>query len=224
VHALAVPLLLMAAAAAALAARHAGLEDGRVLFGNACCWRPAYLLFIAGVGYYVRFFGGDWGGRCRWPGVCGLVMLVVLVLSGSMRARLRVFLGKNFFRYRYDYREEWLRFTAMLSTKSSGRRKWAAASCAAGRHAGVPGGRAVDEGARRRRYVQWPLEPAPRCRQRTSRTDSNAVPSCANADWIIDLDEYPHLPQRCLRPAGAAGWCTTDRGLGWSCRCGWPTT
>ena len=39
--------------------------------------------------------------------------------SGALRARLRVFLGKNFFSYRYDYREEWLAFTAMLASNSS---------------------------------------------------------------------------------------------------------
>ena len=34
-----------------------------------------------------------------------------------MRARLRVLIGKNFFSYRYDYREEWLRFTNTLSAQ-----------------------------------------------------------------------------------------------------------
>ena len=36
-----------------------------------------------------------------------------------MRAKLRIFLGKHFFRYRYDYREEWLKFTRALSAQSS---------------------------------------------------------------------------------------------------------
>jgi putative PEP-CTERM system histidine kinase len=36
-----------------------------------------------------------------------------------MRARLRVFVSKNFFAYRYDYREQWLRFTTMLSAPAS---------------------------------------------------------------------------------------------------------
>ena len=79
-----------------------------------------YLLFIAAVGYYVRFFGGTWGGALQVALLfAALVLLLVLVFSGAMRARLRVFLGKNFFSYRYDYRLEWLRFTAMLSTKSA---------------------------------------------------------------------------------------------------------
>lgn len=77
-----------------------------------------YLVFVSGVGYYVRYFGGEWG-RALQLGLVflALVVLMVLALSGSMRALWRVFLGKHFFRYRYDYREEWLRFTR------SGRRR-----------------------------------------------------------------------------------------------------
>ena len=36
-----------------------------------------------------------------------------------MRAKLRVLVGKHFFSYRYDYREEWLRFTQTLSAQDS---------------------------------------------------------------------------------------------------------
>ena len=80
----------------------------------------AYLLFVAGVGYYVRAFGGDWGRALQLALLFGfLLVLGVLVLSGSMRAKLRVLLGKHFFRYRYDYREEWLRFTQTLATENS---------------------------------------------------------------------------------------------------------
>jgi putative PEP-CTERM system histidine kinase len=78
-----------------------------------------YLMFVSAAGYYVRYVGGSWGGALQVSLVfAGLVLLSVILLSGGMRARLRVFLGKNFFHYRYDYRVEWLRFTAMLSTKS----------------------------------------------------------------------------------------------------------
>ena len=79
-----------------------------------------YLIFISSVGYYVRYFGGEWG-RALQLGLVffALVILVVLGLSGSVRAKLRVFLGKHFFRYRFDYREEWLKFTRTLSVKNS---------------------------------------------------------------------------------------------------------
>ena len=42
---------------------------------------------------------------------------VVILTSGSVRARLRVFLSKHFFRYSFDYRQEWLRFTGTLSAE-----------------------------------------------------------------------------------------------------------
>jgi len=79
-----------------------------------------YLLFISGVGYYVRYFGGEWG-RALQLGVVvlALIVLMILAMSGSVRASLRVFLGKHFFRYRYDYREEWLKFTHTLSDRNS---------------------------------------------------------------------------------------------------------
>jgi putative PEP-CTERM system histidine kinase len=79
-----------------------------------------YLLFMAGIGYYVRYFGGDWG-RALQLGMffAGLMGLGFLVVSGSMRAKLRVLVGKHFFSYRYDYREEWLKFTQTLSAQDS---------------------------------------------------------------------------------------------------------
>lgn len=80
----------------------------------------AYLIFISAVGYYVRYFGGEWG-RALQVGVVfsALIALMVLALSGSFRAKLRVLVGKHFFRYRYDYREEWLKFTQTLSSNNA---------------------------------------------------------------------------------------------------------
>ncbi|HQU80567.1 MAG TPA: PEP-CTERM system histidine kinase PrsK [Azonexus sp.] len=79
-----------------------------------------YLLFVAGVGYYVRYFGGDWGRALQVALLFASVLaLGILMFSGSMRAKLRVQVGKHFFSYRYDYREEWLRFTRTLSMQDS---------------------------------------------------------------------------------------------------------
>lgn len=80
----------------------------------------AYLIFISAVGYYVRYFGGEWG-RALQVGLVfsALIALMVLAVSGSFRAKLRVLVGKHFFRYRYDYREEWLKFTQTLSSNNA---------------------------------------------------------------------------------------------------------
>ena len=42
-------------------------------------------------------------------------LLASLLFSGRLRALLRVQLSKHFFSYRYDYREEWLKFTGALA-------------------------------------------------------------------------------------------------------------
>ena len=48
-----------------------------------------------------------------------LLLLMLLGLSGSIRSHIKVVIGKNFFRYRYDYREEWLKFTNALCSENS---------------------------------------------------------------------------------------------------------
>ncbi len=120
VHVVAVPLLLMASSRSTRWLAKVQVSKTAAFYSASLLLIGLYLLFIAGVGYYVRFFGGTWGGALQVALLfAALVLLTVLVLSGALRARLRVFLGKNFFSYRYDYRLEWLRFTAMLSTTST---------------------------------------------------------------------------------------------------------
>jgi len=80
-----------------------------------------YLLGMAAAGYYIRFFGGQWGTVFQVTFLFGaLILLLVVLFSGTARAWLKVFLSKHFFSYRYDYREEWLRFTRTLSEGEPG--------------------------------------------------------------------------------------------------------
>lgn len=80
-----------------------------------------YLLLVASAAYWVHLYGGDWAGTLKVALVfSSLLALVVLVLSGSMRSRLRVLINKHLFSYRYDYRQEWLKFTRLLGTSEPG--------------------------------------------------------------------------------------------------------
>ena len=75
-----------------------------------------YLLIMAVAGYYIRYFGGEWGTVLQIVFLFGAgVVLLALLFSGQLRARIRVMLGKHFFRHHYDYREQWLNFTRALS-------------------------------------------------------------------------------------------------------------
>lgn len=117
VHSAAVPLLFIASR------RHTNWLDklhvsrAAVFHSATLLLVGAYLLMISAVGYYVRYTGGEWGRALQLALVfVALIGLALLVFSGAMRSRLKVYISKNFFNYRYDYREEWLRFTATLSS------------------------------------------------------------------------------------------------------------
>lgn len=76
----------------------------------------AYLLVISFGGFLIVRFGGSWGGFAQTVFFAGaMLLLVVLLLSGTIRSWLRVFLSKHFFQNKYDYREEWLRLVSTLS-------------------------------------------------------------------------------------------------------------
>jgi putative PEP-CTERM system histidine kinase len=119
-HALIVPLLWWSVAGRREWITRVRISRTAAFHSATLLLAGVYLIFISAVGYYVRYFGGDWG-RALQVGLVFLasVGLMVLAMSGSMRARLRVTVGKHFFRYRYDYREEWLRFTQTLSDRES---------------------------------------------------------------------------------------------------------
>ncbi|MBT3068643.1 XrtA/PEP-CTERM system histidine kinase PrsK [Rhodoferax sp. U11-2br] len=120
VHALMMPLLLLSSTRRSDWIAKIQLSPKAAFHSATLLIAGVYLIFISGVGYYVRYFGGEWG-RALQLGlvVFALIVLMMLALSGTMRAKLKVFLGKHFFRYRYDYREEWLKFTRALSASSS---------------------------------------------------------------------------------------------------------
>lgn len=120
VHTLVVPLLLLSMARRNDWIAKVRLSPKAAFHSATLLMAGVYLIFISSVGYYVRYFGGEWGRALQLGLVMlGLIVLFVLAMSGTVRAKLRVLLGKHFFRYRYDYREEWLQFTRSLSERHS---------------------------------------------------------------------------------------------------------
>jgi len=120
IHALVVPLLAISTTRGRDWIGKIRLSQRAAFHSATLLLAGAYLLLVAGVGYYVRFFGGDWGSALQLAAIFfGLLSFFALAFSATMRAKLRVWLGKHFFSYRYDYREEWLRFTHTLSAQNS---------------------------------------------------------------------------------------------------------
>ena len=88
----------------------------QVVFYSATLIAVGFYLLLMGLGgYLIVRYGGTWGGFAQVIFLVGAgVVLLILLFSVTMRARLRVFLNKHFFHNKYDYREEWLRLVATL--------------------------------------------------------------------------------------------------------------
>ena len=188
VHAITVPLLLVASRRDAQWLARVQVSKTAAFYSASLLLIGVYLLFIAGAGYYVRFFGGSWGGALQVALLfIALVVLTVLVLSGALRARLRVFLGKNFFSYRYDYRLEWLRFTAMLSSKSTPQEVGGLVVRGLADMVESPAGSLWFKALGDEQYVQsafWNMPPM----VSAEPTDSAFCCFMREREWIIDLD------------------------------------
>lgn len=149
-----------------------------------------YLLLIATGGYYVRSYGGSWGEFVQVVFLfAGFMALVIAVLSGRARARLKVFISKNFFSYKYDYRAEWLRLIRALSSSSDGAPLPLRAIKAVAQIVESPGG------------VLWlqaddsSYSPAAEWNMRAPNNAELAsgdapLPLMRGRDWIIDMQEY----------------------------------
>jgi putative PEP-CTERM system histidine kinase len=76
-----------------------------------------YLLLLGGAGEGLRYFGLQ-NQRLLFIGFAVLagLTLALILLSEKNRRKLNVFLHKHFYQHKYDYRNEWLMFTAQLSS------------------------------------------------------------------------------------------------------------
>lgn len=188
VAALVTPLIAVSAARNPEWAAPVGLSRSMVFHTASLLGAGIYLLLMAGAGYYLRLFGGEWGDVVQTVFVFAAAMLLVLLMfSGTLRARLRVFLSKHFFSYRYDYREEWLKFTRTLTEGQSGEQLCERTVEALARLVESPGGalwmREGNAGFLRASHWNWAdlngAEPA----------DSTFARWLADKQWVVDLDE-----------------------------------
>ena len=116
VNALVAPLLAVAAARNPSWKLDVYVSRGFVLHTATLAIAGGYLVLMAAAAYSIEVYGGAWAGTVQAVFLVGGALgLLILLASGRLRARARVFLSKHFYNYRYDYREEWLRFTRTLA-------------------------------------------------------------------------------------------------------------
>jgi putative PEP-CTERM system histidine kinase len=120
INALLVPLLMVAAVRNPGWSLQVGVSRRVVFYSTSLLAVACYIIATAVGGYYVRLYGGDWGRVAEITLICLAVLVMLLIaFSGTARSHLRVFLHKNFFSFRHDYREEWLRLTTTLSASDT---------------------------------------------------------------------------------------------------------
>lgn len=182
------PLIAISAARNPEWAAPVGLSRSMAFHTASLLGAGIYLLLMAGAGYYLRLFGGEWGDVMLTVFIFGAALLLVLVMfSGTLRARLRVFLSKHFFSYRYDYRQEWLNFTRALTEGQPGEQLCERAVEALAHLLESPGGalwmHEGNSGYQRASHWNWGdlngTEPA----------DSSFIQWLADKQWVVDLDE-----------------------------------
>jgi len=149
-----------------------------------------YLITMALAAYFIRYLGGSWGGVLQIAFLCASgLTLIVLLFSGQIRARARVWLSKNFFSYKYDYRLEWLQFTQTLASgnKDIPENVTRAVANLAKSPAGLLWSRAED--GRFNIVANWEM-PIP-----ASEIDLSDLARWLQAhEWIIDLREWRSAP------------------------------
>lgn len=188
IAALVTPLIAVSAARNPEWASPVGLSRSMAFHTTSLLGAGIYLLLMAGAGYYLRLFGGEWGDVVQTVFIFAAAMLLVLLMfSGTLRARLRVFLSKHFFSYRYDYREEWLNFTRTLTEGQSGEQLCERAVEALARLLESPGGALwMHEGqAGYQRACHWNWADI----DGTEPAGSPFVAWLASRQWVVDLDE-----------------------------------
>jgi len=86
-----------------------------VLFGAGL-----YLILMSLAGFYIRDYGGNWGQIAQIIFIfLAVLLLLILFVSGKVRALAKVYFNKHFFHYRYDYRDEWIKLSRTIAQLDS---------------------------------------------------------------------------------------------------------
>ena len=90
----------------------------RVVFHSfALVGSGLYLLAMGVAGLSLRQIEGEWGPTLQIVFLIGsALILAVIFSSGALRARAKLFISRNFFSLKYDYRQTWMEFVRALSS------------------------------------------------------------------------------------------------------------
>ncbi len=195
VGAMIVPLIGVAAIRHPLWTREAFVSRRMVFYPTTVFGAGIYTLLMAVVGYYVKTHGDLWNNLLYLAFVASAgILLVMLLFSGQWRAKALGLWNKDFFSYRYDYREEWLKFIRTLSTGEPNEPLRQRAIRAAAEIVQSTGGLLWTRRERGSFVLQasWNLS-EPSVRQEPA--DASLVRFLEQRQWVIELDQYVREPE-----------------------------
>ncbi len=197
VNALAVPLLAAAARHDPQRPNDIYVSRQVVFYSSTLLAVGCYVLLMAVGGYYVRVIGGSWGGIVQIIFLTSAIALLVgLLLSSSLRRRLQVFISKHFYRSKYDYRVEWLRFIKTLSSQGEDDVQRTALRAVTQIFSST-GGLLFTMDASGQRFTlaaAWPAGVEAVDGLAELRADDDLIRFLVERQWIIDVDEYRRAP------------------------------
>ena len=168
-----------------------------MFFGSSLAFLSIYIGLMTAAAYFARKYGGDWGALLQTLVIAAAAgsLIVLLVAEWPLRS-LRVFISKHFYRNKYDYRIEWLRFVQTLSMGELDVSRNAIRAVA--QIFDSPGGMLfLREAEGTRFYLQatWP-DPADAPGIAPLSVDEDLPVFLRDRQWVIDLREYAASPGR----------------------------
>ncbi|WAT18226.1 PEP-CTERM system histidine kinase PrsK [Aurantiacibacter sp. MUD11] len=171
----------------------------------------AYLMVMVVIAQGLAYFGSDYG-RMLQTGFVLLASVVALTVlpSAKLRGWLRVTLSKNLFQHRYDYRAEWLRFTATIGRAGPQapplpERAVQAVADITDSPAGLLLTPREEGGLALAARWQWPELEVP-----AEAIDTLGAKFLADSQFIVDLDELRAGEQRDVPEVAAPKWLLED--------------
>lgn len=193
VNGLVVPVLAVAIARDPRLSLDIFVSRRMVFHTTALLGTGLYLLAMGLGGYYIKYYGGEWGTVVQIIFMSGAALvLLVVIFSGRVRASLRVFINKHFFHYKYDYRDEWLRFIRTLSSGQQEDRLRERAIHSIAEIIESPGG--ILWMRHLNRYVpvaSWQMAVSD---NDVVSSDHSLIRFMTAREWLIDIDEYERDP------------------------------
>jgi putative PEP-CTERM system histidine kinase len=191
------PIVVLAMQRAAALSAALFVSRHVVFYASGALLIGAYVALATLGSNHLRTVDGEPGAAAEVVFLCvASVMLAALLLSNNVRRRLKVFIATHFYRGKYDYRVEWLRFIQTLSTVDANDAP-RTAIIAVAQMFQSPGGVLYardDLSARFEAVASWPQPKLRESVPQSMAVEDDLPRFLAERQWVVDVEEYLATP------------------------------